>query len=65
MPHLIAGDIGGVAKLKLTATGDTLCAKDRPLKLGWITMPGAGHVLRRRAQVQGRRGEDRRGARTG
>ena len=35
-PRLIAGDIGGVAKLKITATGDTLCAKDRPVKLAWI-----------------------------
>jgi elongation factor G len=25
-----------VTKLKITATGDTLCAKDRPLKLAWI-----------------------------
>ncbi len=33
---LIAGDIGGVAKLKITATGDTLCAKDRPVRLGWV-----------------------------
>ncbi|HEX6899613.1 MAG TPA: elongation factor G [Thermoanaerobaculia bacterium] len=37
--HLIAGDIGGVAKLKVSNTGDTLCAKDRPLKLGWIDLP--------------------------
>ncbi len=35
-PKLVAGDIGGVAKLKVTATGDTLCAKDRPLRLDWI-----------------------------
>ncbi|HEX9943673.1 MAG TPA: elongation factor G [Thermoanaerobaculia bacterium] len=35
-PRLIAGDIGGVAKLKVTATGDTLCAKERPVKLAWI-----------------------------
>jgi elongation factor G len=34
--HLIAGDIGGVAKLKATVTGDTLCAKEKPIKLGWI-----------------------------
>ncbi|HEY0514023.1 MAG TPA: elongation factor G [Thermoanaerobaculia bacterium] len=34
--HLIAGDIGGVAKAKLTATGDTLSSKERPIKLGWI-----------------------------
>ena len=38
-PKLIAGDIGGVAKLKITATGDTLCAKDRPIKLAWIHVP--------------------------
>jgi elongation factor G len=36
---LIAGDIGGVAKLKATATGDTLCSKDCPLRLDWITLP--------------------------
>ena len=36
VPHLIAGDIGGIAKLKATATGDTLTARDRPLRLGWI-----------------------------
>jgi elongation factor G len=36
---LIAGDIGGVAKLKNTATGDTLAAKDRPVRLGWIQVP--------------------------
>ncbi len=39
VPKLIAGDIGGVAKLKHTVTGDTLCTKDRPLKADWI------HVL--------------------
>jgi len=36
IPRLVAGDIGGVAKLKVTSTGDTLCAKDRPVKLAWI-----------------------------
>jgi elongation factor G len=36
---VIAGDICGVAKLKVTATGDTLCAKDHPLRLDWIQMP--------------------------
>jgi elongation factor G len=39
VPKLIAGDIGGVAKLKVTATGDTLCTKEHPLKLTWITLP--------------------------
>ncbi len=38
VPRLIAGDIGGVAKLKLTVTGDTLCAKDKPVKLAWINV---------------------------
>jgi elongation factor G len=33
---VVAGDIAGVAKLKVTTTGDTLCAKDRPVKLGWV-----------------------------
>jgi elongation factor G len=39
VPRLIAGDIGGVAKLKLTVTGDTLCTKDKPIKLAWISVP--------------------------
>ncbi len=39
VPKLIAGDIGGVAKLKGTITGDTLCAKDRPIKVDWIELP--------------------------
>jgi elongation factor G len=38
VPRLIAGDIGGVAKLKLTVTGDTLCARDKPFKLAWINV---------------------------
>ncbi|MCP4663885.1 MAG: GTP-binding protein, partial [bacterium] len=36
--QLVAGDIGGIAKLKQSRTGDTLCAKDSPVKLGWITL---------------------------
>ncbi|MGH9464550.1 MAG: elongation factor G [Thermoanaerobaculia bacterium] len=35
-PRLVTGDIGGVAKLKGVQTGDTLCDKDRPVRLGWI-----------------------------
>jgi elongation factor G len=35
-PKLITGDIGGVAKLKTAHTGQTLCAKDKPIKLAWI-----------------------------
>jgi elongation factor G len=36
IPRLVTGDIGGVAKLKGAQTGDTLCDKDRPVRLGWI-----------------------------
>jgi len=39
VPKLVAGDIGGVAKLKHTATGDTLCAKTRPVRLAWFRVP--------------------------
>ncbi len=35
-PRLIAGEIGAVPKLKVTQTGDTLTARERPLAAGWI-----------------------------
>jgi elongation factor G len=38
-PRLIAGEIGGIPKLKTTRTGDTLAAKDRPLRAAWIDIP--------------------------
>jgi elongation factor G len=34
-----AGDIGAVAKLNVTSTGDTLCAADKPVKLETIVFP--------------------------
>ncbi|MFH1382474.1 MAG: elongation factor G [Chloroflexota bacterium] len=34
-----AGDIGAVAKLNVTSTGETLCQKDKPLKLAPIAFP--------------------------
>ncbi len=34
-----AGDIGGVAKLNVTTTGDTLCAQDKPVKITPISLP--------------------------
>jgi elongation factor G len=34
-----AGDIGAVAKLNVTATGDTLCAQDKQVKLTSIVFP--------------------------
>jgi elongation factor G len=39
VPQVRAGDIGAVAKLNVTATGDTLCAPDKPVKLQSITFP--------------------------
>jgi len=36
---VVAGDIGAVAKLADTATGDTLCAKDDPVTLPAPSMP--------------------------
>ena len=34
--QLVTGDVGGVAKLKVSQTGDTLCDKERPVKLSWV-----------------------------
>jgi elongation factor G len=39
IPQVRAGDIGAVAKLNVSATGDTLCAPDKPVKLATITFP--------------------------
>lgn len=39
VPALKAGDIGGVAKLSVTSTGDTLCRKDKPMQLAPIVFP--------------------------
>jgi elongation factor G len=39
IPQVKAGDIGAVAKLNVTATGDTLCASDKPVKLESVTFP--------------------------
>lgn len=39
VPELRAGDIGVVAKLAHTATGDTLCAKERTVTLPEIVFP--------------------------
>ncbi len=37
--EVVAGDIGAVAKLAESTTGDTLCNKDRPIKLGEMEFP--------------------------
>jgi len=38
-PQVGPGDIGAVAKLAETATGDTLCAKDAPVRLEPVAFP--------------------------
>jgi elongation factor G len=39
VPHLVAGDVGAVAKLAETSTGDTICGRDHPLALPAIEFP--------------------------
>ncbi len=41
VPEVPAGDIGGVAKLKETLTGDSLGSKERPLVFGPLELPEA------------------------
>ena len=39
IPQLRAGDIGAVAKLGVTGTGDTLCSQEKPVKITPILFP--------------------------
>jgi elongation factor G len=39
VPQVGAGDIGAVAKLNVTDTGDTLCSQDKPTKITPIIFP--------------------------
>lgn len=39
VPALVAGDLGAVAKLQVTGTGDSLSRKDRPIQLKRPTFP--------------------------
>jgi elongation factor G len=41
VPQVTAGDIGAVARLSLTITGDTLCAREHPVILPGIEFPNA------------------------
>jgi elongation factor G len=43
--HLAAGDIGAVAKLAETETGNTLCTRDRPIVLEPIAFPKPSYSL--------------------
>ena len=56
------GEIGVVAKLKDTLTGDTLCDEAHPVVLPGIVFPEPVHLLRHPAQDARRRGQDLDGA---
>jgi len=45
VPQVAAGDIGAVAKLSLTTTGDTLCAREHPVTLPGIEFPKANFSM--------------------
>jgi elongation factor G len=45
VPQITAGDIGAVAKLSVTTTGDTLCARERPVILPGIEFPKANFSM--------------------
>ncbi len=45
VPQVTAGDIGAVAKLSLTTTGDTLCAREHPVILPGIEFPKANFSM--------------------
>ena len=47
-----AGDIGAVAKLQDTSTGDTLCEKTKPIKLKPIDFPDPVYYLAVRAKTK-------------
>ena len=58
-PEFAAGDIGAVAKLKETVTGDLLLASDTQAEHRADRVPAAGDELRGDAEGEGRRGEGR------
>jgi elongation factor G len=60
VPELRAGDIGAVAKLKDTATGDTLAAKDHPIVFKHIDYPEAAIAFAVEPKARG--DEDKLGA---
>ena len=60
--ELKAGEIGAVAKLTVTETGDTLSSKEKPLVLPALVVPAAQPLARHRAADQGRPRQDGRRA---
>ena len=51
-PEVGAGDIGAVAKLQETVTGDTLCEKSKPIILDPIEFPDPVHSLAVKAKTK-------------
>jgi len=45
VPQVAAGDIGAVARLSLTTTGDTLCAREHPVIFSGIEFPKANFSM--------------------
>jgi elongation factor G len=45
VPQVVAGDIGAVARLSLTITGDTLCAREHPVIFPGIEFPKANFSM--------------------
>jgi elongation factor G len=45
VPQVTAGDIGAVARLSLTTTGDTLCAREHPVIFPGIEFPKANFSM--------------------
>jgi elongation factor G len=52
VPQVTAGDIGAVAKLSLTTTGDTLCAREHPVIFLGIEFPKANFSMAIQPQTQ-------------
>lgn len=53
VPQVAAGDIGAVAKLNVTTTGDTLADKDKPIEYAPISFPNPVMSLAAEAKAKG------------
>ena len=51
--QVAAGDIGAVARLNLTTTGDTLCAREHPVMFSGIEFPDANFSMAIQPQTKG------------
>ncbi len=51
--QVAAGDIGAVARLNLTTTGDTLCAREHPVIFSGIEFPDANFSMAIQPQTKG------------